>query len=181
MFGTFRLMPKAMSLLPTILFGFSCVLWCNAILVNAELPDNHSESTSIAPFENASISNENTESSKEPHLRLCCPIGVSVENDEGCNHTHPMTRDDINRNVQSHKVDDTDDKYMFEYVVKPFEEGLCKGFYGGKDFQIDNVTMACICSFSRISESQINYLIDQFLRKEIYWKTIIPIRLKNIV
>lgn len=155
MIWTFRLMPKAMSLLPTILFGFSCVLWCNAILVNAELPGNHSESTSIAPFENANISSENTESPKKPYakLRLCCPIGVSVENDKLCNHTHPMTRDDIIRDVQSHKVDDTDGKYMFEYVVKTFEKGLCKGFFEEEEYQIDDVIMARICFFFNIRKS----------------------------
>lgn len=73
-------------------------------------------------------------------IRLCCPIGYSVDDEGGFhNHDKPKTIDEINQEVQFHKIN-SNDKYIFEYVVDEFNESMKEGlFYAEDTYQIDDV------------------------------------------
>lgn len=71
-------------------------------------------------------------------IRLCCPIGSSVHDGGFCNHDKPITIEEINQEVQAHKINSSDES-IFEYVVDAFDESMQNDLYREDSYQIDDV------------------------------------------
>lgn len=116
-----------------------CVLWGDVVSASVELSCKYSDSINITgvtveTYDRGFICNI------KKCIRLCCPIGCSVDDEGGfCNHDKPKTIDEINQEVQFHKIN-SNDKYIFEYVVDEFNESMKEGlFYAEDTYQIDDV------------------------------------------